>query len=245
MGRNASFSVEPGMKGILISCFRKRESACVLEAYNLFDQFYEIPDRSNSNEQASSDAREIPVEEQVENELKMLRNKKEKSKPFLNIPLGDLECLVFIKTCPQIRPSTFVQTVLDDALANKIRKTRYCHRMIPLDASCYANMTDLKKTFELFISEYFSASQPSKTYCLLIESRFNSSLSKDEIIRELPAMIPSIHQVKFYNPDLTVVIQIFKNICAISILKDYARFKKYNIQQCLLGKQNSVVNILR
>ena len=35
---------------------------------------------------------------------------------------------------------------------------------------------------------------------------------------------------------MTVVIQIFKNICGISVLKDYARYKKYNIQQCLSGK---------
>ena len=155
MGRNSSFSVEPGMKGVLISCFRKRESSCVLEAYNLFDQFFELPESSDSNDKVSVDGEQLCVEEQVENELRMLRNKKEKSKPFLSIPLGDLECLVFIKTCAQIQPSTFVQEILDDALENKIRKTRYCHRLVPLDSTCYANMNDLKRTFEPFVDRIF------------------------------------------------------------------------------------------
>lgn len=242
MGKSGPFSVEPGMKGILISCFRKREPACVLEAYNLFDDYLDTPDRSDLQLQPTSNSTRLSVEDEIERELKRLRNKKEKSKPFLNVPLGDLECLVFIKTPTQVCPSEIVRRVLDDMLAGGPKRTRYCHRLIPLDSICYANMNDLQKTFEPFIDKYFSSSQPAKTYCLLIESRFNSSLNKDEIIRQLPPMIPSIHRVQFEHPDLTVVIQIFKNVCGISVLNDYSKYKKYNIQQCALGRKEPISN---
>ena len=237
MGKSSLFAVEPGMKGILISCFRRRESSCVMEAYNLFDEYYEslgytCADKDEQVEQKS-------IEEQVEQELQELRSKKQKTKRFLNMPMGDLECLVFIKTCSQLIPSTFITGIFEDLRKSKINKTRFCHRMIPIDYSCYANMKDLKAIFESIAGQYFPAeSVESKTYCLSIESRFNSSLNKDDIIKEITFLIPSVHKVSFKDPMLTVSIQIFKNICGLSVLENYDEFRKFNIQQITSTKEN-------
>ena len=229
MTKGNSFSVEPGMKGVLISCFRKRESSCVLEVYNLFEQYFDSLGYSDQSlEFLATDS----IENKIEKELQELRSKNKKTKRFLNISMGDLECLVFIKTSSQLIPSQFVTKILTDSMENGIKKTRYCQRLIPIDATCYANINDLKKTFEAFVEQYFPSSGDSKTYCLCIESRFNSSLHKEAIIKELTFMVPSIYKVSFDNSQLTIVIQIFKNICGISVLEDYHKFKKFNIQQC-------------
>lgn len=47
----------------------------------------------------------------------------------------------------------------------------------------------------------------------------------------LADMIGTRHKVDLENPELIVMVQVFKGVCGISILPKYNEFKKYNIQE--------------
>jgi len=35
------------------------------------------------------------------------------------------------------------------------------------------------------------------------------------------------------NPDLVIIVEIFKSACALSIVKDFYKLHKFNIQACI------------
>jgi len=47
----------------------------------------------------------------------------------------------------------------------------------------------------------------------------------------LADLVGSRHKVDLENPQLVIMVQVFLNLCGISILPSYQSFKKYNIQE--------------
>lgn len=39
------------------------------------------------------------------------------------------------------------------------------------------------------------------------------------------------NKVDLTNPEYTIVVEIIKNICCLSVVKDYNLFRKYNLQE--------------
>lgn len=55
-----------------------------------------------------------------------------------------------------------------------------------------------------------------------------------EIIRELAEMVAfknSLHKVDLKNAKLTVVVEIVRGLCCLSILPDFIRLKKFNVSE--------------
>jgi tRNA(Ser,Leu) C12 N-acetylase TAN1 len=81
----------------------------------------------------------------------------------------------------------------------------------------------------------------------MIRTRNNTSLNKDEVlgvivnlIKNSPPSVPSeskeesaalTHSVNLDNPQLVVIVEIFKSACGLSVVQDYYQLSKYNVQQ--------------
>lgn len=39
------------------------------------------------------------------------------------------------------------------------------------------------------------------------------------------------NKVDLSNPEFTIVVEVIKNICCLSVVKDYVMFRKYNLQE--------------
>lgn len=239
-----AFGVEPGTKGFLVSCFRGREAACVSECYQLLDQYY---DKFYGSSCAEGNPKKrdfsVLIEDELEAELAEMRKKKDKT--FLSLPMGDLQCLAYLRLggkTAQVKPSVFAVQMFESLLQEGKAKARYSQRIIPIDYSCYANLTDFSKLAKVCIEEHFPVVSPSgnaTTYCLAIESRFNNSISKEEIIQAFTQMVPSAYKVQFKVPDLTVVVQVFKNIVGFSVVPKYDALKRFNVQQCVRSSESA------
>lgn len=57
-------------------------------------------------------------------------------------------------------------------------------------------------------------------------------MSKERVIDELAGMVSAknpANRVDLTQPELSVLVEIIRNMCCISVLPDYYHFKKYNL----------------
>lgn len=47
------------------------------------------------------------------------------------------------------------------------------------------------------------------------------------------------NKVDLNNPQYTVVVEIIKNVCCLSVVKDYVLFRKYNLQEVVKSNKDT------
>ncbi|KAM4632133.1 THUMP domain-containing protein 1 [Discoglossus pictus] len=234
--------LEVGMQGILITC-NMNERKCVGEAYSLLneygDQLYgaeklcEKEDRLSGSEEDEDD-----VEAALKKEVDQIRTSTEKNlRRFQSMESG-ANNVVFIRTL-QIEPENLVHHILKDMYTTKKKKTRVILRMLPVTGTCKAFPEDLKKYAETFFQPWFKT--PNKgTFQVVYKARNNNHMNRDEVIKDLAGIIGNQNpenKVDLSNPEYTIVVEIIKNVCCLSVVKDYVLFRKYNLQEVV--KSNS------
>ncbi|KFP33577.1 THUMP domain-containing protein 1, partial [Colius striatus] len=147
--------------------------------------------------------------------------------------------VVFIRT-QGIEPENLVHHILKDMHATKKKKTRVILRMLPISGTCKAFMEDMKKYAETFFEPWFKA--PNKgTFQIVYKARNNSHMSREEVIKELAGIVGSLNtenKVDLNNPQYTVVVEIIKNVCCLSVVRDYVLFRKYNLQEVVKNNKD-------
>ncbi|XP_075686360.1 THUMP domain-containing protein 1 [Rhinoderma darwinii] len=234
--------LEVGMQGILITC-NMNERKCVGEAYSLLNEYGELlygaeklcekEDKlSGSEEEEEEDDDEDDVEAALKKEVDQIRTSTEKNlRRFHSIDSG-ANNVVFIRTL-NVEPEKLVHHILMDLYATKKRKTRVILRMLPVTGTCKAFPEDLKKYAETFFQPWFKT--PNKgTFQIVYKARNNYHMNRAEVIKDLAGIVGSLNpenKVDLTNPEFTIVVEIIKNVCCLSAVKDYTLLRKYNLQE--------------
>lgn len=99
----------------------------------------------------------------------------------------------------------------------------------------------MKKYAETFLEPWFKA--PNKgTFQIVYKSRNNSHMTREDVIKELAGIVGSLNsenKVDLTNPEYTVVVEIIKAVCCLSVVKDYVLFRKYNLQEVVKNAKDS------
>ncbi|NWR63427.1 THUM1 protein, partial [Bucorvus abyssinicus] len=247
--RSSGRQLEAGMRGILITC-NMNERKCVGEAYSLLGEYGDLlygPEQfSDHEEQLSGSEREEDeddVEAALKKEVSQIRaSTEQRLRRFQSVESG-ANNVVFIRT-RGIEPENLVHHILKDMHATKKKKTRVILRMLPISGTCKAFMEDMKKYTETFFEPWFKA--PNKgTFQIVYKARNNSHMSREEVIKELAGIVGSLNpenKVDLNNPQYTVVVEIIKNVCCLSVVKDYVLFRKYNLQEVVKSNKDTQQN---
>lgn len=231
-----SRQLEPGLQGILITC-NMNERKCVEEAYSLLNEYgddmYGPEKFTDKDQQASgSEGEDDDMEAALKKEVGDIKASTEmKLRRFQSVESG-ANNVVFIRTLG-IEPEKLVHHILQDMYKTKKKKTRVILRMLPISGTCKAFLEDMKKYAETFLEPWFKS--PNKgTFQIVYKSRNNSHMNRDEVIKELAGIVGSLNsenKVDLTNPQYTVVVEIIKAVCCLSVVKDYMLFRKYNLQE--------------
>ena len=68
-------------------------------------------------------------------------------------------------------------------------------------------------------------------YAIQPTTRHHNELSRDDVIKAVADLVGSEHKVDLKNYDSLILINIFKNVCGISVVKDFREFQNYNLEQ--------------
>ncbi|CAI8001680.1 THUMP domain-containing protein 1, partial [Geodia barretti] len=71
-------------------------------------------------------------------------------------------------------------------------------------------------------------------FAVVYKARNNQDVNREEIIKTLASLVTMNgdypHRVDLLNPDLTIVVEIVKGNFCVSVVKDFNKLKRYNIQ---------------
>ena len=134
-------------------------------------------------------------------------------------------------------PVPIVRRILQD-IENDTGKdapsSRFVSRMIPLQATCYVSEEELQIASRSLIQQYFPANTVS--FAVAVKRRFcQAALPKAKIIDLMAAAIlekvPNC-KVDLDNPEVTVVMEICKTMCGLSVIpKCREHFKNFNLAE--------------
>ena len=134
-----------------------------------------------------------------------------------------------------------VHNFLDDALKGELRtKSKFLHRMLPVLATCRADMDKINdgisKALEVYIASQEDSQSDDITYKAEVKVRNNNDkeLSRNNIISAIGSVVKQHYpewKVDLSDPRVLIMIDILKKVCCISVVKDYYRYKKFNLQE--------------
>ncbi|XP_041473949.1 THUMP domain-containing protein 1-like [Lytechinus variegatus] len=243
--------LQSGMKGILITC-SGNESKCVKEAYNLLNEYADqlygpetCPDdkQETIDGENESDEEEEDISDLLDKEVNALKvQHQSKVKRFRSARTGTKN-VIFIQTTG-VDPHTLVMHILTDLDKTKTKKTRNIQRMLPVSHTCKAFEDKIEKTAQEMIFPVFLASDAiDSSFCIMFKARNNNKIKKEPIVQLLAPLVTQgsshIHKVDFNSPDHIVMVDVMGGMCCLSILKDYNRFKKYNLH--LVASSDDIV----
>ena len=147
---------------------------------------------------------------------------------------------VFIKTTLD-HPNELVTKLLSDVMQSGKTKARFILKIFPVLGTCRAVEDKIEKLVEELVSSHF-ADRPLGTFAIIYKVRCNN-LSRDVI---LPTVGKAVYKacpsskVDLTNPDYVISVDVLTKFACISIMKDFNRLKKYNLQE--LAKPETVVH---
>lgn len=249
--RFRSTGLDGGLTGFLCFC-NLREKECLKEAMNLLTEYLERQQTNENTESKSSsaisgglsdnEADEDDIEDALAHEIAEVKRTTFEDKQFKVIESG-AKNILFIR-CSFIDTVELAATIMKDTFETKELKTRFLLRLVPIESTCKAALSDIKETVTTIVHKHFSG-EP-KTFSVIYNHRNNSSLNRDEIIKEVAAIVSSKnekHVVNLKNPDLAVILEVIRNVCLMSVVQDYFKYRKYNLHQLCDKNEPETQNI--
>lgn len=222
--------------GFLATC-NFREKDCRRESYNILNTYADQLYGNAVNEDPSkAEETEDDISTELQNEIDAINSSnKKKSNRFQHVDT-EISNLVFIKTT-LIDPVELGSHIVSDIASTKKSVSRFLLRFIPVEVVCKATIGDMKTAAGKLFDDHF-LNCPPKTYSIIINKRYNNSIQRDDIIEELAGLVAFKnvhHKVDLKNADCSVIVEILKGICCLSVLPNYLKWKKYNISELILA----------
>ncbi|KAG0694918.1 hypothetical protein DFH29DRAFT_957728 [Suillus ampliporus] len=225
--------------GIWATCVKGKEKGTVGELYDLFEslaaEMWPVEGHDNDrNDGSDGDENEDDLETQIAKEVAALKRPKVE-KRFVNFQTNT-PCVIFISCKPPVDPVKLVMKHVENVHRTGITRTKYTHRLTPVSGSCVANLPELhslcRRTIAAFSAQENSEeSQTPRKYKVELRVRNHNTLTRMEIIQEVAKCMPSNYVVDLDNPEVFVLVEVFKSVFGVSIVEDYYRYQKFNVME--------------
>jgi tRNA(Ser,Leu) C12 N-acetylase TAN1 len=129
-------------------------------------------------------------------------------------------------------PIETVRTILSDLEKGekKMPSSRFVQRMIPLQATCFASIDEIRATAQALMIKFFPPK--AKTFAIAAKRRNNGNLKRDQIIDTVAGLVLASNpdcKVNLDNPEVTIIVEVCKTLCGISIVPSCDEFKNFNL----------------
>lgn len=229
-------SIEPGDAGIWATCDMRKEGKCVVELRDTFDEYarklYGASHDDAAAEGGEAEQDEPGIEAEIQRELENM-SKQTMEPLFTHIRL-DTDCVVFFKTRPPVEPVSFVHAICAEAASSAERKqSRFVKRLTPMTVMGKATDKGLDEIIQQVLAPHFHGPDCSgKKFAIRPTFRNHKALTREGVIRKVAAAVGPGHKVDLKDYDLLILVEIYKNICGMSVVgADYERLKRYNLAE--------------
>ncbi|OBZ72354.1 Uncharacterized protein C25H2.10c [Grifola frondosa] len=225
------------------TCVKGKEKQTVGELYDLFESLASElwPENAESSRTAAEEDdgedsdEDGDIEKQIAKEVASMKRPR-KEQRFANCQTNT-PCVVFISCKPPVDPAQLIVKHVHNVMDTGVTQTRYTQRLTPVSGTCAANLPEIQSLCTRILSPVLAA-EPKKKFSYKIELRMrnHSTLARNKIIDEIAKCVPEGHKVDLANPELFILVEVFKNTCGISVVKDYYRLQKFNVMEIANAK---------
>ncbi|KAF8338395.1 hypothetical protein F5887DRAFT_890142, partial [Amanita rubescens] len=225
--------------GVWASCIRGKEKGAVGELYDVFeslasDMWPEDPDELEEEEE------KLSLEEQIAREVSAMKRPKRESR-FVNCQTNT-QCVVFISCKPPVDPVELVVQHIKNVKETGVSRTRFVQRLVPVSDTCAANFADIQSLCRRVFEPFFAKHDDRKfTYKIEIRIRNHTTLDRMSIIQTVAQCIPEGHTVSLTEPEIFILIEVFKASRQFSIVEGYYSLAKFNVME--LANQQKMCDV--
>jgi len=94
------------------------------------------------------------------------------------------------------------------------------------------DLETIKEVSKKIFPKYFKDGY--KSFKIVVNVRYNSSVSRDEIIKTVAEAVDAVNPLNFVdlkNATYTIVAEVLKGVVCLGVLKDFTKYKKFNIAE--------------
>ncbi|KAF7359132.1 hypothetical protein MSAN_01254800 [Mycena sanguinolenta] len=219
--------------GVWVTCVKGKEKQAVGELYELFNglgaELWPEPQDDDENDSDAADSDEgLSIEAQIASEVSAMKRPK-KEQRFTNCQTNT-PCVVFISCKPPIDPVKLVMKHVQNVHETGLTHTRYSLRFSPVSASCVTNLPEIQTVCRTVFEPFFGEAVGQKfKYKIELRIRNHTTLSRTDLIEAIAKCVPEGHTVDLDDPELFIIVEVFKSICGVSVVRDYYKLQKFNV----------------
>ncbi|KAM9979825.1 hypothetical protein ACTFIZ_006071 [Dictyostelium cf. discoideum] len=219
-----------GQPGLLFTFGNGREVQASKDLYNLLNEYVDDNNKNNkNNKNDNNDDDDFDFNKAFEQELQQVKESTGNSAPYKKYTLkcNGIAFMAF-KENSNIDPISLTSRIFKDCETSKTLKTKEISRLIPI--SKFIHLSNMMEEIKILIDKYFcDPKEKIIKYKIEFKSRNNEKINKMEYIQEIAKLINPNHKVDLNNPELTIIIEIIKFYCGISIVSNYNECKRFNL----------------
>ncbi|KAF8181331.1 hypothetical protein BJ912DRAFT_980078 [Pholiota molesta] len=230
--------------GVWVSCVKGKEKQAVGEVYELFEsigsELWPVETSEGKDMGNDEDSDEgLSLEDQIAKELSDMKRPRgaNSQQRFANCQTNT-PCVLFISCKPPVNPVELVVEHIKRVQETGVTRTRYLQRLVPVSGTCVANPPEIKSLCERIFKGFFEKNPDTKyTYKIELRVRNHNTVPRPILIQTIAQSVPEGHTVDLDDPQLFVLVEVFKSICGISIVEDYYKMQKFNVME-IVNKKN-------
>ncbi|KAG5652161.1 hypothetical protein H0H81_006046 [Sphagnurus paluster] len=148
--------------------------------------------------------------------------------------------VVFISCKPPIDPVQLVVKLVKDVEETGVVRSRCIFRLVPVSGSCGANIQEIQALCRAMLEPFF-ARHPEKKFKYKIELRIRNHtvITRPVLIENIAKCVPEGHTVELTDPEVFILVEVFKSICGISVVENYYTLQKFNMAEIANAKNGS------
>lgn len=186
---------------------------------------------------AESGSEEEDIDKALAAEISALKKDNEKDgkdqcvRRFQVVDSGATNC-VFIKTTLD-QPEEMLHKIFSDISQSQKSRSRFMLRVTPVVGSCRADAEKIDDLCMSLFPRYFPKDS-EETYAIVFKVRNNATVGRNMIFNVMGEAMRDVApfvKVNLKNPDVVINVDVLKTVCCVGFLRDFFKFKKYNIQE--------------
>ncbi|KAF8191595.1 hypothetical protein K438DRAFT_1919436 [Mycena galopus ATCC 62051] len=219
--------------GIWVTCVMGKEKQAVGELYELFnglaaELWPEVQEGNGDDDSDAEPDEDLSIEAQIASEVSAMKRPKREQR-FTNCQTNT-PCVVFISSKPPIDPVKLVMKHVQNVHETGFTHTRYSLRFSPVSASCVTNLPEIQALCRTVFEPFFGEAVGQKfKYKIELRIRNHTTLSRTDLIEAIAKCVPEGHTVNLEDPELFIIVEVFKSICGVSVVRDYYKLQKFNV----------------
>ncbi|KAH9608773.1 hypothetical protein KSS87_019669 [Heliosperma pusillum] len=175
---------------------------------------------------------ELSVDKLIEAELKELGDKTKRRFSKLDTGCNGVVFILMRRRDGDPSPTDIVQHIMESAATTKKHMSRFLLRVLPVEVSCYASDEEISRAIKPLVEQHFPAdSETPIKFAVQYDARANSGIERMKIIDAVAKSVPNSHKVDLKNPEKTIIAQVVKTVCMISVVDKYKELAKYNLRE--------------